>query len=106
MLDIEAMMGVMKGVVMEMTDCALPHLKGHYCMIVVVNVIFIPPGFPGNTNSSAERKFVYILQYRSVKNKRKSGQITNLILLAVKKPDSPEQDSTHDPAAMKPTSYH
>lgn len=27
MLDIEAMMGVMKGVVMEMTDCALPHLK-------------------------------------------------------------------------------
>jgi len=27
LLDIEAMMGVMKGVVMEMTDCALPHLK-------------------------------------------------------------------------------
>lgn len=27
LLDIEAMMGVMKGVVLEMTDCALPHLK-------------------------------------------------------------------------------
>jgi len=27
LLDIEAMMGVMKGVVMEMTDCAFPHLK-------------------------------------------------------------------------------
>jgi len=27
LLDIEAMMGVLKGVVMEMTDCALPHLK-------------------------------------------------------------------------------
>ena len=28
LLDIEAMMGVLKGVVMEMTDCALPLLKG------------------------------------------------------------------------------
>lgn len=27
LLDIEAMMGVLKGVVMEMTDCALPHLR-------------------------------------------------------------------------------
>jgi len=28
LLDIEAMVGVMKGVVMELTDCALPLLKG------------------------------------------------------------------------------
>jgi len=28
LLDIDAMVGVMKGVVMELTDCALPLLKG------------------------------------------------------------------------------
>ena len=28
MLDIDAMMGVLEGVVMEMNDCALPLLKG------------------------------------------------------------------------------
>ena len=43
---------------------------------------FYSASIPGNTDSAAERKFVYIWQYTSVKNKRKSCQITNLIVLS------------------------
>jgi len=35
LLDIEAMMGVMTGVVMELVDCALPLLKGNWASLVV-----------------------------------------------------------------------
>jgi malate dehydrogenase len=38
LLDIEAMMGVLKGVVMEMTDCALPLLKGLKCALLFQHV--------------------------------------------------------------------
>ena len=34
------------------------------CIVAVVNVIFIPPAFPENTDLAAERKLVYIRNTR------------------------------------------
>jgi len=42
LLDIEAMVGVMKGVVMELTDCALPLLKGLFSKMDTDAYIVLP----------------------------------------------------------------